>query len=386
MIKWLALGVAALLVILYLNLPTLLEPRFNRVEPHEAYVIQPQARELHQQLTIMDWHSDSLLWERNILDHVSRGHVDVPRLQQGNVALQMFTTVTKSPKGQNYEKNSAASDRITSLVIAQGWPIRTWDSLLQRSLYQAQKLDNAVNQSDGQLRWVRNVPELEELLASRKTAQLKPIGVLLGMEGAHPLEGDIANLDKLYQHGFRMIGLQHFFDNRLGGSLHGLSQSGLTEFGRQVVAKLNDKQMIIDVAHSSAKVVEEVLELSRRPIVVSHTGLYGVCPTARNLPDQLMQQVAAKGGLIALGYWQAAACDISPQGIAKMIKYGIDLVGEDHIALGSDFDGAVETRIDSSEIATLTQELLALNVTKMQIRKVMGENSVKFLQQWLPKA
>ncbi|MBC3767571.1 dipeptidase [Neptunicella marina] len=384
--KGIVLLLLVLLVGVYVTLPALLEPKFNRVIDHPPYKISDQAAQLHQKLTIMDWHADTLLWERDLNQSVARGHVDLARLQQGNVAIQMFTTVTKSPSGQNYQKNDGNSDRITLLAVAQGWPVSTWGSLLQRALYQAQKLDDAVQQSNGQLRWIKNQKDLNALLEARgEQGDKPPIGVMLGSEGGHPLEGNISNLDLMYHHGFRMMGLQHFFDNQLGGSLHGISQQGLTAFGRQVVKHLNELSMIIDVAHSSAQVVEDVLAISSRPIVVSHTGLYGVCQTPRNLSDGLMQKIAQKGGLIALGYWDAAVCDISPQGIAKMIQYGINLVGEDHIALGSDFDGAVETQLDTSELAAITQHLVDLGVKETQIQKVMGKNSVNFLQNNLPE-
>jgi len=210
------------------------------------------------------------------------------------------------------------------------------------------------------------------------------LAVLLGAEGAHPLEGELANIDKMYAAGFRMIGLTHFFDNKLGGSLHGTEKGGLTDFGRQVVKRLDELEVIIDLSHASETMAAEVTALSSRPQVVSHTGLKGNCDTPRNFNDALMKSIAEKGGLIAVGMWDAAVCDPTPTGIAKAIKYGIDLVGADHIALGSDWDGSVEA-ISADALPQITQALLNEGVTSADIEAVMGGNSVRFLLDWLPE-
>ena len=91
------------------------------------------------------------------------------------------------------------------------------------------------------------------------------------------------------------------------------------------------------------------------------------------------------GGIVAVGYWQGAICGTSPKHIAQAIKYGIELLGEEHVALGSDFDGAVTTALDTSELSAITQALLDEGVSEQQIRKVMGENMLHFLQNNLPE-
>ena len=99
---------------------------------------------------------------------------------------------------------------------------------------------------------------------------------------------------------YEVITLTHFFDNELGGSLHGVSDRGLTDFGRDVVRRADEKAMIIDVAHASPSMVTDVLALSKRPVILSHGGVKGVCDTARNLDDDLMKQIAAHGGLVGI--------------------------------------------------------------------------------------
>ena len=364
--------------------PAILDEERNVVVEHQAYEISDQAQQLHSSLLIGDWHADSLLWMRNLSEQYDYGHLDFPRMQQGNMALQMFTTVTKSPSGQNYERNSSdASDNITLLAMAQRWPAATWTSLAERALFQADKLYKLAARDPDNLMLIRSRIELAEFL-ERRLSNPTLIGGLLGTEGSHALDGDLDNIQRLFNNGFRMMSLQHFFDNKLGGSLHGTSGEGLTQFGRDAVNKMLALGIMLDVSHSSEQVVVDTLAISNKPLIVSHTGFQGHCPSPRNISDKLMEQIAAAGGLIAVGFWDGAICGNSPATVAAAIVYGIGLVGEDHISLGSDFDGTVTTSFDGSEMAIITQALLEANLSEQQIRKVMGENMLTYLQTYLP--
>ena len=364
--------------------PAMLDERENVVIEHQPYEISEQAEALHSSLLIGDWHADSLLWMRNLSEEYDYGHLDFPRMQRGNMGLQMFTTVTKSPSGQNYELNSSdASDNITLLAMAQRWPTVTWTSLAERALFQADKLHHLAAHDPDNLMLVRSRIDLAEFL-QRRQSNPTLIGGLLGTEGSHALDGDLANIQRLYNRGFRMMSLQHFFDNKLGGSLHGTSGAGLTQFGRDAVTEMLRLGIMLDVSHSSEQVVSDTLALSDKPLIVSHTGFQGHCDSPRNISDGLMEQIAAAGGLIAVGFWDGAICGNSPNTVAEAIVYGIGLVGEDHVALGSDFDGTVTTSFDGSEMAVITQALLDANLSEQQIRKVMGENMLVYLQTYLP--
>jgi len=376
LIVLLALPIAAILIFA----PGFVERQRNVVAPHDPYPVSTAAQTLHASLTIGDWHADSLLWNRDLLKRGNRGQVDIPRLIEGNVALQVFTAVTKSPAGQNYDENAAdAPDNITLLAIGQLWPMRTWDSLLERALYQAKRLRGFESRAPDLLKIIRNSADLQDVLA-RRAAGEQITGALLGLEGAHPLEGDLANLGRLTDAGYRLVGLQHFFDNALGGSLHGQRNGGLTDFGRDVVRAIESGGLILDVAHSSPQVTRDVLDMTDMPIVLSHSGLYSNCPVRRNYPDALMQRIAASGGVIGIGYWADVTCDDSPAGIARTINAAIRVVGEDAVSLGSDFDGSVETSFDTSELAALTQALLDEGLNEVQIRKVMGQNMLRVLR------
>lgn len=360
--------------------PGYVEKGRNAVAAHAPYSISPQAQALHDSLVIGDWHADSLLWNRDLTERGSYGQVDIPRLIEGNVAIQVFTAVTKSPAGLNYEENDAAAfDNITLLAVAQLWPMRTWQSLVERALYQAEKLAEVQLAAPESLKIIRTIADLEAVLARRAEGEAL-VGGLLGIEGAHPLEGDLANLLRLESAGYRLIALQHFFDNELGGSLHGNSNAGLTDFGREVVAQVQARGLILDLAHSSTQVVRDVLEITDMPLVLSHSGIHSHCETKRNIPDELMQQIAATGGVIGMGYWQDVTCNDTPTGIAASILAAIGVVGDDAVSLGSDFDGSVATALDTSELAAITQALLDTGLSEASIRKVMGENMLRVLR------
>ena len=364
-------------------LPALVERSMNVVESHEPYVIRPEVARFHDTLFIADLHADSLLWKRDLLSRSDFGHIDLPRLQQGNVALQVFSATTKSPSGLNYEENTADSDNITALAVLQFWPLATWNSIYERAQYQLQKLWVYVQASGGDLVVVLSKSDMRSLIERRQAGERIVAGLFL-IEGAHPLEGDIQNLDRLFAQGLRIAGLTHFFDNRLGGSLHGVSGEGLSDFGRQFVRRAGRLGVIVDVAHASPAMVRDVLEMSEHPVMLSHGGVKGVCDNSRNLDDELMRDIANQGGILGVGFWDGAICDSSPAGIVRSIRYATDLMGIDHVALGSDFDGTVTTVLDSSELAILTQTMLDDGFSEDEVRKVMGENVRRFLLHNLP--
>ncbi len=369
-------------------LPGYVEGSMNQVDGKALIAVSDEAKALHKTLNIVDLHSDTLMWDRNLNDRASRGHVDLPRLQDGNVALQLFSSVTKTPKNQNYDGNGADSDNITLLTFAQLQPVKTWHSLVERSLYHAAKRGDAVAGSNGALAAVDSAADLDTLLAARQTA-LRPVGAMLTIEGLQNLEGKASNLDRLYDAGFRMAGLTHFFDNELGGSMHGLKKGGLTPFGRDIVRRMEAKGMIVDIAHLSHAGVAEVLAMATRPVVSSHGGVQATCKVNRNLTDDEVRGVAKTGGVIGIGYWDGAICSTDPRAAAKAMKHVRDLVGIQHVALGSDYDGATTVRFDTSQLVQVTQALMDEGFTAQEIRAVMGENALRVIRAGLvpmPKA
>ena len=278
---WLLL-VLIVLSLVWLALPGIVERRFNKTLHDGPYQVSAQAQELHRKLIVADLHADSLLWGRNLLHRSSTGNVDVPRLAEGNVAIQAFTVVTTSPRHLNIYKNSDATDQIRLIAMFEGWPPRTWNSPKQRALYQAQRLQNFAANSKGALVLIRSRADLLQFLTTRSNHQ---VAGFLGAEGAQPLESDLKNLEELYVAGFRMMAPTHFTDTAIGGSSAGMNKGGLTTLGRQWVRAMEARKMIIDLAHASPATLRDVTTIATRPLLVSHTGVKGTCNNPRNLSD-----------------------------------------------------------------------------------------------------
>jgi microsomal dipeptidase-like Zn-dependent dipeptidase len=354
------------------------ESRTNRIGG-TALQVSPRARDLHRHLKLADLHADSLLFGRDLTSRSSHGHVDLPRLREGGYVLQNFTVVTKVPYGLNIERNSERRlDDIQLLAIAGLWPIRTWSSPLERALYQAKRIRD--HSDEGKLKLVLRSGDISE----RDAYPSLPFA-LIGLEGAHALEGKVENVAKLDAAGFRTIGLAHFFDNEFAGSAHGEHKGGLTPLGKQLVAELERRRMIVDLAHASPQTIADTLAIATRPMIVSHTGVKGTCNNRRNLSDPELRAIAQRGGLIGIGFWSTAVCGTDAHAIAHAIVYAAKIAGWEHVALGSDFDGAVTVPFDSAHADQLTQALLDEGVTEQQIAAVMGANAFRFFRDNLPQ-
>ncbi len=379
-----AASLLLLVVAAFIWLPELVERKMNGIAATARKPPSPRAQALHRRLFVADLHADTLLWNRDLLARGARGHVDLPRLQEGNVALQAFTIVTKAPRGMNNDRTDG--DRfnlVAALSVAQLWPLSAWTSLAERALYQCRRLDAAAARSGGQLLVIRSRADFERLLAQR-AANPRLVGALLGVEGAHALDGDLANLDRLYAAGVRMMAPTHFFDNEIGGSAHGLVKGGLTDLGRELIRRMERKGMIVDLAHASPAVIDETLALATRPVVISHTGVRGACGGLRNITDDRLRGVARSGGVVGIGYFFAAVCGQDARSIARAIRYAADVAGVAHVALGSDYDGAVSVPFDTAHLAEITDALLEEGFSEDEIALIMGGNVRRVLLAALP--
>jgi microsomal dipeptidase-like Zn-dependent dipeptidase len=373
-----ALGALILLLLaaVLLFLPDEVEKRANRTRNTPPYPASKQATELHKRLLVTDLHADTLT-------RSTRGHVDVPRLIEGGVALQAFTIVTKAPRGLNIESNDDKSDMIIWAALLQLWPPRTWGSLTERALYQAQRLQSAAGRSGGKLTLITTKEELQNYLARRREEPAITAG-FLGVEGAHALDGNLENIDRLFDSGIRMMAPTHFFDNDISGSAHGVEKGGLTEKGREMIRRMETKGMLVDLAHASPKTTDDVLAMATRPVVVSHTGVKGTCDNRRNLSDKHLRGVSATGGVVGIGVWRTAVCGDNAKAIANAIRYTSDLIGVEHVGLGSDFDGAITAPFDVTGFPQITEALLAEGFSEEEIRLILGGNTLRVLEQVLP--
>ena len=364
--------------------PSILERSENHTLQPGPYTVSAEAEALHQTLLVADLHADSLLWGRDLLKASHAGHIDLPRLMLGNVGIQAFTVFSTIPRGLNIERNEDTSDMVPYMGILQGWPLKAIGSPKEVALYEAARLRTFVQKSNGQLVLLRTRGDLAKFLQQRR-AGAHVVAAILGTEGAQPLEGKIENLGALYDAGFRMMSPTHFTDTAIGGSAAGAQKGGLTPLGREWVKRMEARGMLIDLAHASADTLRDVTAIASKPVVVSHTGVKGVCENNRNLSDDQLRAVAATGGVIGVGFWDVAACGTDAAAIARAIRYTVGVVGAEHVGLGSDFDGAVTEPFDSSGMALITEALLQQGMSERDIRLVMGENVARVLSQVLPE-
>lgn len=353
----------------------------TRVKP--PYDPDPAAAELHSRLLIIDLHADPLLWDRDLLTRSSYGHVDLPRLRDGNVGIEVFGVVTGVPFPPSLDNNRDGWDSITMLAWLEGWPREARKSRLERALYQSAKLQGRISASAGALMLIKNRRDLESLVDARLRG-VPVIGALLSLEGVHALEGDPENIDRLFDAGFRMLGLVHLFDNDMAGSAHGKEKHGLTDKGKDLVRRALARGMIIDLAHASPKTIDDVVAMASAPVIASHGGVRGTCDTTRNLADQHVRAIAKTGGVIGIGVYRYATCGKTIEDTVRAMRYAADLVGVEHVALGSDFDGAVTTVVDAGGLALLTGAMRKQGFSAEEIAAIMGGNALRVLRQTLP--
>ncbi len=405
--------------------------------------VDAAAMALHSSTFVVDLHCDSLLGGRDLLSRSVDGHVDVPRLLEGQVGLAVFTIVTQFPwvpRQQGNAQHSLLPDAITGLAISQGWPQETWGSLQQRALYQAQEMHGFVARSKGKLTLITSQPELEHYIDERKARC--PSGVnaaqrcdmtaaLLGIEGLHALEltpeSSVADMEArlliMYDAGVRLLGLSHFIDNALSGSAHGEDpmKIGLSPLGARLVPLAEQMGFVLDLAHVSEPAMRTVLGLVTKPVVVSHTGLKRCVDSPRTLSDEMARLVAASGGVLGIGLWPKVQPSAKISAILETIHDAVELIGPDAVSIGSDFDGGVSiprgldaaglasvrahrsiivlhrtrqvcyftTRVDHRSLCVhlrlqVTAGLLRRGMDVSVVGRVMGGNALRVLRETLP--
>jgi membrane dipeptidase len=366
-----------------------LDLAIGRVERGLMRVTQPPHRPsegalaLHATIRAVDLHADSLLFGRDLLVRGDRGHSDVPRMLEGGVALQVLSAAVKSPRSRSMDRNDDTTDDVTLVAIAARWPPRTWRSLPERARFLASRAHALAARSGGTFRVIESREDLAAYLADRASNPGLTAG-LLAIEGAHALGDDLSTLDAMAAAGFRMISPSHLFDTRFGGSAHGVEKGGLTALGRDLVRAMEARSLIVDVAHASAATIDDVLSIAERPVVASHTGVRGTADSVRNLSDAQLRAIAGTGGLVGIGFWELATGGRDVASIVRAILHAIEVIGADHVALGSDWDGAVAVPFDAAGLPALTDGLLDAGLDDATIRSVMGENALRLFAVALP--
>ncbi|MGB7753430.1 MAG: dipeptidase [Candidatus Acidiferrales bacterium] len=367
--------------------------------------ISPAARELHFQSIVVDTHDDTT---QRLLDpkfdfgaRHTDGSVDIPRMREGGLSAIFF------------------SIWIPGTV--------TGPSAVQRALDQIGAVRETVARHPNDLVLCTTAEEIRRAKASGK------IAVLMGVEGGHMINNSLANLDKFFALGVRYMTLTHTVNTDWAdASTDKAAHNGLTDFGKQVVREMNRLGMMVDISHVADKTFYDVLAISKAPVIASHSSCRALCSAPRNMTDDMIKALAAKGGVIQINYhigflsqqFQDAskahpelgkeieaeskkrcgdneACqlieadkitrDMVAQGklprvdwteIIKHIDHAVKLAGADHVGLGSDFDGADMPygMEDVSDIPQITNALLAKGYSPTDVRKILGGNTLRLMQ------
>ncbi|MFW6197825.1 MAG: dipeptidase [Myxococcota bacterium] len=323
------------------------------------------ARALHAEAPAIDLHADPLIWTRMWGYDLNRrhrpplpagllfGHTDVPRMLDGGLGGQFFGLVSFPHFDRNLEK------------------------VIHR---QIDLLETAAAASEGRLRLARTAVDVE------RAAPGEALGALLGIEGAHALQGDLAALDRFAARGVRYLGLLHFSANECGAPAMGKGRDAhrsLTDFGRSVVARCEELGVLVDLAHINKRGFMDACSMATRPPIVSHTGVVGVKDTWRNIDDEQLRAVADLGGVIGVIFAPQYLGGLGIDAVADHLMHILDVVGEDAPALGSDWDGFIlPTRglEEASKLPNLTDALLARGLPRPVIRKILRDNALRVLR------
>ncbi|GMU56236.1 MAG: dipeptidase [Candidatus Xenobia bacterium] len=220
---------------------------------------------------------------------------------------------------------------------------------------------------------------------------------LLSLEGAGPLQGDLGRLEILFHLGLRAVGLTHNHDNQAAAGCGSpmapppTGFRGLRPFGRRLIARMNELGMVVDVAHLARKAFYQVLEVASRPVINSHTCCARFVNIERNFDDSQLRALASTGGLAAVTYvprFLKSEGPVTSEDVLRHLEHMVELMGVEHVALGSDFDGVSELPTDlghPGQVVNLVERMLRSGWREPDIARVLGGNWLRVLRQVLPQ-
>jgi membrane dipeptidase len=365
-------------------------------------------KKLHFDATVVDTHNDvvqRILSGEDISFRTSHGHSDLPRFREGGLDVEMFS-IWVPPEKTSRPYYDQANEQIDSI-------------------------ESFVKRNPSQVGMARTAEEVERLVADGKFV------AMLGMEGGHPIGNDLWKLEHFYKRGVRYLGLTWNNSTDWATSARDeidsssrITHKGLTEFGRQVVRRMNELGIIVDVSHVGEQTFWDVLKVTSKPIIASHSCAWRLCHHWRNLKDDQLKAIAANGGVVFINFapWfidstfaakeslmrsrnksridsyrasskvsgfltEVAIADslkdeyeqIRPtlKSLIDHFDYVARLVGVDHVGIGSDFDGISVTPRDMDDVTYLpniTRELLKRGYSASDIKKILGENFLRVLR------
>jgi len=319
------------------------------------------------ELLAADGHADSLMWNRDLTVASGEGHVDFPRMRQGGVRLQGFTIVTRG---------IPFLDGFSLFAWWRRWPQEAARSEWARALWQLDRMDAFCARSGGEVAVARTKAELDGQL------DRGGIAAVLGVEGAHALEGRVERVEALSARGVRFMSLTHLGNNELGGSSYPFTGNRpLTPLGRQVLDEMVRVKMAVDVAHASRATLREILAHPTARLFSSHTGVAAEASPWRNLDDAALRTIADRGGVAGIIFATVYLGGKRMGDLVRHIRHALRAMGEDGVALGSDFDGMVplpEGMRDVRDVPKIAVALRESGVEERIVEKIMGANWRRF--------
>lgn len=332
-------------------------------------VEQAVVEEVHRAAYVADAHADSLMWNRDLTARSEKGEVDFPRLREGGVKLQCFTLVTRG---------LPVVGGFPLLARLKGWPPAALRDERSRADWQIDQLERFCARSPDPAAVARTAADLAQ---NERAGRLSAV---LGLEGGHAFGGDLSQVERFHRRGVRFAGLTHLMHNELGGACFPLARKhGLTPLGREVVSEMERLGMAVDLAHASRALADDILA-SGAPVFCSHTGIDSATRSFRNLPDEALRAVAAKGGVVCVIFATEYLGGRTMEHLARHLLRALEVAGEDHVGLGSDFDGMVHLprpMRDARDLKLVTRALLERGVGRRAVAKVLGANLRRFLEE-----
>jgi membrane dipeptidase len=311
------------------------------------------------------------MWNRDLNVRHRRGHVDFPRLREANVRIQCFTVVTRG---------YPVVDGMAALGFFRGWPAAALRGPWARCLFQLERMHELCDRSDGAVQLAATARDLEENLASGR------ISAVLGVEGAHALEGRPERLPELRARGVAFMSLTHLANNDLAGSSSPLmGDRPLTPLGRTVLDEMARLRMSVDLAHASHRTVREVIDHGGARPFCSHTGVSGAWRSWRNLEDEELRAIAERGGVVGIIFAPIYLGGRTIEDVVRHVEHALDVAGEDAVAFGSDFDGLVPLPRGLSDVTDVPKlvDALARRRPAAVVEKVAWANWRRFFAETL---
>ncbi len=371
----------------------------NRTVRPGSWPVPPDVASFHEDLSVVDLLVGTPLFRRGFLARLDHGHVDLPRARLGGLDVIGFTIATRF--------NDLRGTLSTPHFLALGLPPSILDDDLAIAEAFLDRIDDWVAGSAGRLAWWQ--PSGEAAAGTRKRRSAKaaagtsdaapdgsrsvtrgPMRCFAGIQGGQVVAPDLGRIERLARRGVRMLGFAHVMDTPLAGSGTGRVAGGLTGLGREAIAEAERVGVLVDMAHASVPAIEDALKAARRPIVISHTGFTALAgrrsrwrrysPATRNLPDGVVREAGAQGALVGVTLATDLVGGDSMAAVVRSITHAIGLVGADHVAVGSDFDGALRMPFDVRGLPALTGALLGAGLDHEAVAGIMGGNALRFLR------